>query len=313
MIERKCEISRPFHYLLRSLVNTMLAVKPRIREISENDIEAIADLLTRGFVHRSREYWIRGLRRQGTRPLPPDTPRYGYLLENDGKPVGCLLTIYSTKILDGEKTTCCNVSSWYVDPAFRNNAALFASMAQKRKDVTYFNVTPAHPTWPILEAQGFTTYCRGLLFSVPALSRAGSGMTIEIVTPDMRPIKNLPDADLEKLTREAEYGNLSLVCHTAEEALPFIFLPLRKRRGIIPMPALQLGYCRSVPDYVRCAGAIGRYLLQRGKPVVIVDANGPIAGLTGVYQETYGRKYFKGPHRPGLGDLTDTELAIYGM
>jgi hypothetical protein len=313
MIERKCEITRSSHYLLRSLVNTMLAVKPRIREISESDIEAIADLLTRGFVHRSREYWMRGLRRQGTRPLPPDTPRYGYLLENEGTPVGCLLTIYSSKFLDGEKATCCNVSSWYVDPAFRNNAALFASMAQKRKDVTYFNVTPAHPTWPILEAQGFTTYCNGLYFSVPALSRTGRGMTVEIVTSDTQTIRDLPGADLEKLKRETEHGNLSLVCHTAEEALPFIFLPLRKRRGIIPMPALQLGYCRSVPDFVRCAGAIGRYLLRRRKPVVIVDANEPIAGLTGVYREPRGRKYFKGPHRPNLGDLTDTELAIYGM
>jgi hypothetical protein len=291
----------------------MLPVKPRIREISESDIEAIADLLTRGFVHRSREYWMRGLRRQSMRPLPPDTPRYGYLLENEGEPVGCLLTIYSSKNLDGEMTTCCNVSSWYVDPAFRNNAALFASMTQKRKDVTYFNVTPAHPTWPILEAQGFTTYCSGLYFSLPALSRTGRGMTVEIVTPYTQSIKNLADADLEKLKREAKYGNLSLACHTVEEALPFIFLPLRKRRGIIPMPGVQLGYCRSISDYARCAGAIGRHLLWRGKPVVLVDANGPIAGLTGVYREPYGRKYFKGPNRPRLGDLTDTELAIYGM
>ena len=267
MIERKCEITRPFLYLLRPLVNTMLAVKPRIREISESDIDAIADLLTRGFVHRSREYWMRGLQRQGTRPLPPDAPRYGYLLENDGVPVGCLLMIYSSKIIDGEIATCCNVSSWYVDPAFRNYAALFASMTQKRKDVTYFNVTPAHPTWPILEAQGFMPYCRGLYFSVPALSRSGRGMTIEAVTPGYAHRRgDLPDAELEMLKRHAAYGCLSLVCHTADGALPFIFLPLRKRRGIIPMPAMQLGYCRSIADYFAapersgaiCSGAESR-------------------------------------------------------
>jgi hypothetical protein len=313
MIERKCEITPPFRYLLRSLVNMMLAAKPRIREISDSDIEAIADLLTRGFVYRSREYWIRGLRRQGTRPLPLDTPRYGYLLENEGTPVGCLLMIYSRKILGEEMTICCNVSSWYVDPAFRNTAALFASMTQKRKDVTYFNVTPAHTTWPILEAQGFRLYCRGLYFSVPALSRRGHGMRIEAVTPNTELIRNLPGADLEKLKCEVEYGNLSIVCHTADDALPFSFLPLRKRRGIIPMPAMQLGFCSSIPDFVRCAGTIGHYLLRRGKPVVIVDANGPVAGLRGVYREPLGRKYFKGPHQPPLGDLTDTELAIYGM
>jgi hypothetical protein len=291
----------------------MLAVKPRVREILESDLQAIADLLTRGFVHRSREYWMRGLQRQGARSIPDGAVRYGYLLESEGKPVGCLLLIYSSKIIDGEAATFCNLSSWYVDPAFRNYAALFASMAQKRKDVTYFNVTPAVPTWPILEAQGFVPYCRGLYFSVPALARSGRGIKVEAVAPDTPDIAGLPRADLEMLRRHADYGGLSLVCHTAEGPLPFIFLPLRKRRGIIPLPGLQLGYCRSMDDYFRCAGAIGRYLVRHGKPVIIIDANGPVTGLPGLYTEARGRKYFKGPHRPRLGDLSDTELAIYGM
>src|SRR5580692_241157 len=291
----------------------VLAAKPRFREISETDIDAIADLLTRGFVHRPRQYWMRGLQRQGMRILPAGVPRYGYMLDNEGAPVGCLLLIYATKPHGGEIATFCNVSSWYVDPAFRNYASLLASTAQKRKDVTYFNVTPAAFTWPVIEAQGFQRYCAGLHLSIPSLSPAAGGMTIEPVTPDTGSIAGLPDAEREILKRHAEYGCLSLVCRTAEGPAPFILMNLRKRRGFIPTPAMQLGYCRSVPDYVRCAGAIGRCLLRRGKPVVIVDANGPIAGLTGAYREPRGRKYFKGPHRPGLGDLTDTELAIYGM
>jgi len=291
----------------------MSAAKPRFREIEESDVEAIADLLTRGFVHRSRDYWMLGLKRQSTRTLPEGAPRYGYLMEHDGKPVGCLLLIYSTRMIGGEAATCCNVSSWYVDPEFRNYAALFASMTQKRKDVTYFNVTPAVPTWPILEAQGFQAYCRGLYFSLPALSRRAGDMRVEAVTPDATSIDGLADHELAMLRRHAAYGCLSLVCRTAQEAIPFIFFPLRKRRGIIPLPVLQLGYCREMSDFVRCAGAIGRYLLWRGKPIVILDANGPIAGLAGVYSEARGRKYFKGPRQPRLGDLADTELAIFGM
>ena len=291
----------------------MPAVKPRFREIQESDLEAIADLLTRGFVHRSREYWMLGLRRQGARSLPPDAPRFGYLMESDAKPVGCLLLICSTRMSDGQANTCCNVSSWYVDPEFRNYAALFASMTQKRKDVTYFNVTPATATWPILEAQGFQVYCRGLHFSFPVLARNGRGMRVEAVTPDTVSVTGLPDDELSMLKRHAGYGCLSLVCRTADEVLPFVFFPLRKRRGIIPLPALQLGFCREISDYVRCAGTIGRHLLRRGSPVVILDANGPIAGLAGIYSEARGRKYFKGPARPRLGDLADTELAIFGM
>ncbi len=291
----------------------MLAVKPQVREILESDLAAIGDLLTRGFVHRKREYWLQGLQRQAKRSLPSGVPRFGYLLESQEAPVGCLLLMYSTKVIDGEAAIFCNVSSWYVDPAFRNYAALFAAMAQKRKDVTYFNVTPATPTWPILEAQGYKAYCRGLFFSMPALSPSGRGMTIETVTPDTRSITGLPDDDLELLKRHAHYGSLSLVCHIAASTLPFVFFPLRKRRGVIPLPAMELGYCRSIDDYVHCAGAIGRYLLRRGKPIIIVDANGPMTALPGIYTEARGRKYFKGPHQPRLGDLADTELAIYGL
>jgi hypothetical protein len=291
----------------------MIVVKPRLREILENDLDAVGDLLTRGFVHRKREYWMRGLLRLRTRLVPSDAPRYGYLLESEGVPVGCLLLIYASKIVDGKPATFCNVSSWYVDPAFRNYAALFASMTQKHKDVTYFNVTPATPTWPILEAQGFAVYCRGLHFSLPALSAGRRGMTVEAVAPDTPSAAGLTEDEFALLKRHAEYGCLSLVCRTAESALPFIFFPLRKRRGFIPVPAMQLGFCRSIDDYVRCAGAVGRYLLRRGKPVIIADASGSIAALRGIYTEARGRKYFRGPWRPRLRDLADTELAIFGM
>ena len=291
----------------------MSAVKPRFREIGEGDLEAIADLLTRGFVYRGRDYWMRGLERQSSRPLPEGAPRYGYLIEHENKPVGCLLLIYSLKTLEGQAVTFCNVSSWYVDPEFRNYAALFASMTQKRKDVIYSNVTPAQSTWPILEAQGFKAYCRGLYFSLPVLSRAGRGMRVEAVTPQTIAITGLPDDELAILKRHTAYGCISLVCRSADESVPFIFFRLRKRRGIIPLPVLQLGFCRTLDDYARCSGALGRFLLRRGTPVVISDANGAMKGVAGIYSEAYGRKYFKGPHCPALGDLADTELAIFGM
>ena len=103
------------------------------------------------------------------------------------------------------------------------------------------------------------------------------------------------------------------MCRSASgEALPFILMPMRIRRGWLAPPAMQLIYCRDVTDYVRCAGVIGRALIGHGKISVILDANGPVPGLTGIYTSARGRKYFKGPHRPRLADLTDTELVLYG-
>ncbi len=284
----------------------------RCREIVESDVVAIADLLTRGFSGRTREYWMRGLRRQSERTVPQGHPRYGYLLENDDGPVGVLLLLYSSVTAAGETAIRCNVSSWYVEPSFRVYATLLTSMAQKNRQVTYTNISPAVPTWPVIEAQGYQLYCRGLFFSLPWFSRAAPGVTIEAVTPGAAPIEGLPLPDFELLARHAQYGCLAFVCHTGDGPLPFVMTPKRIRSGRIPLPALQLVYCRDTADYIRCAGTIGRFLLRHGKPIVILDANGPIAGLAGIYTETRGRKYFKGPVRPRLADLTETELVLYG-
>jgi hypothetical protein len=302
-----------FAVLITQLGKSMASQRPHIREITEHDLDAVGDLLTRGFVHRPRTYWMRGLRHQAARDVPPDAPRFGYLMEHDGQLVGCLLLICGRRTIDGVIAETCNVSSWYVDSAFRNFGALFASMVQKRKDVTYFNITPVRPTWPILEAQGYTSYCSGRYFALPWLSRQGATMSIERVTAGSETIEGLSAEDIAMLRRHAGYGNLSLICRGGGRTLPFIFLPLRKRRGFIPMPAMQLAYCPSTAEFTACAGALGRYLLLSGKPVVILDANGPLAGLPGHYSEAQGRKYFRGPHRPRLGDLSDTELAIYGL
>jgi hypothetical protein len=292
---------------------TQLRPKIRCREIAVADIDAVAELLTRGFVGRSRDYWMQGLRRQAGREVPPGYPRFGYMLDNDGAPVGVLLLLYGTRLSGGETAIHCNLSSWYVEPAFRNYATMLTKIAQRHKEVTYLNISPATWTWPIIETQGFQPYCNGLFFSLPALSRAAPGMTVEIVPGDAKAVEGLEAGDVELLARHSAYGCLGLVCRTATGcAFPFILLPMRIRRGWIAPPAMQLIYCREMSEYIACAGAIGRFLLRRGKISVILDSNGRVPGLAGVYTEARGRKYFKGPHRPRLADLTETELVVYG-
>jgi hypothetical protein len=290
----------------------VIHTKVRCREIRESDVEAIADLLTRGFVGRSREYWIQGLRRQAFRAVPEGYPRFGYMLDDDGTPVGVLLLIYTARG-NGEATAIqCNLSSWYVDPAYRNYAPLLTKVAQRHKDVTYLNISPAPWTWPIIETQGFQAYCRGLFFSVPLLSRVPRWTSVEVIAPLTKQIDGLDATETELLTRHARYNCLSLVCRTPQGTFPFILQPVRIRRGWIAPPAVRLIYCRKAAEFAACAGAIGRLLLRLGKISVIIDCNAPVDGLTGIYTERRGRKYFKGPHRPRLADLTDTELVLYG-
>jgi hypothetical protein len=283
----------------------------RCREIGTADLDAVADLLTRGFAVRSREYWMRGLRRQSVRDVPEGFPRFGYMLDHEGKPVGVLLLIYTARDTGGGTSIRCNLSSWYVAPAFRNYAPMLTSIAHRHKHVTYVNISPARWTWRTIEAQGFRTYCGGLFFSFPALSRPTKGMRVEVVQHDAQAVDGLSEADVALLARHAAYGCLSLVCRAADgRCSPFILQPLRIRR--IKVPAMQLIYCADVANYVDCIGAIGRFLLWRGRLSVALDSNGRMNELVGFYRGSRPRKYFKGPQRPRLADLSDTELAIYG-
>jgi hypothetical protein len=291
----------------------VLTQRLRCREIAAADLDAVADLLTRGFAGRPREYWMQGLLRQSAREIPGGYPRFGYLLDHDGRTVGVLLLLYSSRSGGGTTTVHCNLSSWYVEPAFRNYAPLLTRIAQKDKQVTYLNISPATWTWPIIEAMGFHSYCSGLFFSFPVLSQVRAGTSIEAISPDAVSVEGLFDDEFQLLARHARYGCLSLVCRTAAgDVFPFIMLPMRIRRGLIAPPAMQLIYCRDIADYVQCAGAIGRALIRHGKISVVLDANGAVPGLKGIYSTLRGRKYFKGPHRPRLADLTDTELVLYG-
>ena len=132
------------------------------------------------------------------------------------------------------------------------------------------------------------------------------------MSADTKAIDGLPMADAELLIRHAAYGCTSLVCRSRDGAFPFVFVPMRIRRGWISPPAMQLVYCRDIAEYLACAGAIGRALLRQGKISVMLDANGDVPGLIGFYTEKRGRKYFKGPHRPQLAVLADAEAVLDG-
>src|SRR5581483_5345863 len=98
--------------------------KVRCRQIQDEDLSAVASLLTQGFPARTRKYWTTGLEALRRRASPEGCPRYGYLLDADGSVVGALILIFSER--PGRRIRC-NVSSWFVAPDYRAYAAALVS------------------------------------------------------------------------------------------------------------------------------------------------------------------------------------------
>jgi hypothetical protein len=211
----------------------------------------------------------------------------------------------------GGGTPRCNVSSWYVEPAFRSYAPLFISQALKDKTATYLNISPAAHVQPVIEAQGFTRYSSGQFVTFPTLFQVPDDNSRTVLETDV----NQPGAAFEPFERElllkhSEYGCIGLWCRTVDRAYPFVFLPRIVKRCI---PCVQLIYCREIEDFVRFSGSIGRFLLLRGRPLVIIDSTGPVVGLFGKYFHGAAPKYFRGSEPPRLGDLAYTEAPMFGL
>lgn len=293
---------------------TSVAVQPRIRcrQIGEADIEAVVDLLLQGFAGRGRRYWTRGFERQAARVLPPNVPRFGFMLESDGVPVGVIVLLYTALGTGDAVRLRCNLSSWYVVPEFRSQASLLIFFALKHKQVTYVNISPARHTWDTIEAQGFQRYGAGQFFSLPALNGIVAGCRVHQVRPDLTADRFATMPERQLLIDHVEMDCTSLVVETPEGLHPFVFLPVRIRSGRLALPINQLIFCRNVAEYVRFAGPIGRFLLRRGMPLVMHDANAPQSGLVGHYRSPMGPKYFRGPAAPRLGDLAYTERVLFG-
>ncbi len=220
-------------------------------------------------------------------------PRYGYVLDAGLGPVGVLLLISSTRA-DGRIIS--NLSSWYVDPAWRSHSTLLVSMATKLKHVTYLNASPAPHTWQTLRAQGFEPYNfgRSLVFALP-----GRG-TVRDAIPD-----DLPEAQLLR-----DHRVLGWTAVTVEKdglVSPFVLKPRRLDRP--PLPVMDVMFCRGPEDFHRCAPALARHFLPRGRLGFLIDGDQP--GFSH-YVEGKEPRYFKGPHRPILGDLAYTEKVLFG-
>ena len=282
-------------------------IKAACRAIEASDVPALVNLLANGFPERDRSYWSDGLNRLGRRPLIGTFPRYGYLLSVDGAVVGCLLAIVSH---DDQGQPRANVSSWYVLPAYRSLASMLVSVMFRHKQLTFVNVSPAPHTVPILEAQGYKRFTAGQVVAVPGLSRAGVGARVDEIVPETLVPHALQSGEAALLARHASYGCLAFVCVSQGISEPFVFARCRVLRGVVP--AAQLVWCRDISRVPRFAGAIGRALLRHGLAAITVDANGPIAGLPGLYRPGRAPRYYRGAHQPRLGDLADTEIAVFG-
>ena len=284
--------------------------KPRIRELAASDIPEAVNLILRVFDSpHPKEFWLNVFARLSRRTPPDGFPKYGYVLENNGKLVGLILYIYSIIWENGSASIRCNGSTVCTDPEFRFYAPLLYSRAHVDKSVTVLNITAAKHTYRMIEALGFTRYIDRVFLTIPVLSSAPGGGA-RVVDATTEPGAPFDPHERDLLLDHAEWGCISLWCVTRERAFPFVF---RQRMLKNVAPCAQLIYCADIDSFRRFARPLGLYLAKRLIPLVLVNADEPLEGIVGWRQPEISPKYFRGPKQPRVGDLAYTETAMFGI
>ena len=281
------------------------------REITDADISGVVDCLARNFRRRTRSFWQRSVTAIGALPQVLNYPRYGNLLECNGKIVSVLLTIYHNYGTDVDPTIRCNLSSWCVDREYRSYAIMLNRVTVKDKTITYTNVSSAPHTRKTIEAFKFKQYAAGQMFALPLLSRKTKIAETKVIEFDENSYeaKQLSDSDRQLLVDHKAMGMQALIGVFMNKMTPIILKWRRLWKHIVP--TAQLIYCRNEYDIQLFANAIGRYCLKHGRIGLVVSANGHVKGLVGKYISGREPLYIYGGHRKmSTYDLSYTELSI---
>lgn len=109
-----------------------------VRHARESEVGAICEFLN---THMDPSVSRERFRNLFTYPWMPDKPNLGFVLEDDGRLVGFLSTIYGDREVNGRTERFCNLSSWFVLPEYRNQSLSLLTAVHRQGDLVYTNLT----------------------------------------------------------------------------------------------------------------------------------------------------------------------------
>jgi hypothetical protein len=231
-------------------------------------------------------------------------PRYGYLVDADHAPQGLLLTITSDRGAHGVRT---HFSSWYVRERYRHFALLVFRHALELQNTTFINPSPSDHVVGILDAFGFEPYTGGVVMldlRMAMRRRSSRGSVQRLGIGDL--------GDLPEREGQIAEDHLRMGCDVLRlETDGRTGLLIHRRKWIKrSLPCSQV--LLADPDLMlELARPVMRALASRGSLLALCDVDlsrEPAIGR--VFRR--GIRYFKGAEAPPVGDLSYSELAVFG-
>jgi hypothetical protein len=243
-----------------------------LEPIDRTNVGRAIAMLRQGFPDRCEAFWGRGLSRlldlgwNRAAGVP-----IGYLLLTDDETVGVVLTPATVRRGPGGSTRrIINLSSWYVVPPHRWRALGMLRSVLKMHDAIYTDLTPTPEVRQVLLALGFRQLNRGLLVEpLPLTAALRQGRTVTVTDLAKAPRDAFEPDVFEVLTAHREVGCIPAALRDEEGWCPLLFKAATVRR----LPAARLVYCGDNRRLARSFPAVSRFLLRRGRLVLVRDVH----------------------------------------
>jgi hypothetical protein len=280
-----------------------------LESIGDVNLGVALKLLQQGFPHRSSKFWEDRVRRISSYNRHSGESSIGKLLLAAGKPVGIALEIVDqSRLADGKLHKIVNLSSWYVDPTYRHQAALMLRDLVREEDVVYTDLTPSDRVVPMLPLLGFKPLNSGIAaVALPSVAFGSAGGAEVVSLAEAKPGAISPETR-SRLERNIEAGAIGAVLTGDNVSCPLLFVPRKLRR----VPVAQLIYCEDNALLGRCLSPIARYLMKKGKLGLVIDI--PLNHRApGIHFLRRGLKFAKGGCFDNRTDYAGSELLIVGL
>lgn len=261
---------------------------PAVRPVTRDDFQAICQFLNMGFQDNSIpwsrlfEYdWIE------------DRPDHGFLLTIDERIIGFLGTVYSRPDAGGRGVTwLCNLSSWFVEHAYRGWGSYLLWAATRRTDTIYTSITPGRETQSMLKTLRYRTLDKERHF-LPLLNPRTIRRGRLATEFDLERIRlELADNDRKILDDHASYDLLHVLIKDDRGSAYLILkrrlLFLRRKRRI---PSSELLYCNNTELLARNFERIKLTALWRQKSLIFVAHEGFVPAHIASARRISGDRY----------------------
>ena len=245
-------------------------VSTHIREASPADTYRVYQLLS-GSTLNNRSLSLAARRRLHNSRWSGDQAHHGYLLEDDGKVVGFLGTLFTTRTIGNVDSRFCEIHSWYVEDAYRNNGiSLFLPVLALRNTHTILNYTPTKGVYEIGKKFGFSDLETEilLLYPIPMSVRR-----LHITDRKWQVAEHLAGTDLGIFEDHIDVPCHHLVVLDPSRSAPPLYLLMKSMRRRWYEPFGRLLYASDFSRFAEVADALcWRLSLRFGWQCIAVDA-----------------------------------------